>query len=182
MCSGVGCRPRGRRVTPFGHPRIKGHVLLPAAFRSLSRPSSPCGSIGIRHRPNFRLTILSVPRAPAAKPRTAKRWRGVPRTGRASARIPSASGFRTTLPARFAPLSVFSKDLILLMGQTRVELVTPALSERCSNQLSYCPVRHVRGRGKERKAGTGRKAPPARTPRGSAASSQPRIPLLSERR
>ena len=67
MCSGVGCRPRGRRVTPFGHPRIKGHVLLPAAFRSLSRPSSPCGSIGIRHRPNFRLTILSVPRAPTAK-------------------------------------------------------------------------------------------------------------------
>ena len=26
------------------------------------------------------------------------------------------------------------------MGQTRVELVTPALSERCSNQLSYCPI------------------------------------------
>ena len=26
------------------------------------------------------------------------------------------------------------------MGQNRVELLTPALSERCSNQLSYCPV------------------------------------------
>ena len=26
------------------------------------------------------------------------------------------------------------------MGQKRVELLTPALSERCSNQLSYCPV------------------------------------------
>ena len=26
------------------------------------------------------------------------------------------------------------------MGQIRVELMTPALSERCSNQLSYCPV------------------------------------------
>ena len=25
------------------------------------------------------------------------------------------------------------------MGQKRVELLTPALSERCSNQLSYCP-------------------------------------------
>ena len=25
------------------------------------------------------------------------------------------------------------------MGQIRVELMTPALSERCSNQLSYCP-------------------------------------------
>ena len=32
------------RVTPFGHPRIAGYVLLPVAFRSLSRPSSPCGS------------------------------------------------------------------------------------------------------------------------------------------
>ena len=28
------------RVSPFGHPRIKGYLLLPAAFRSLSRPSS----------------------------------------------------------------------------------------------------------------------------------------------
>ena len=25
------------------------------------------------------------------------------------------------------------------MGQIRLELMTPALSERCSNQLSYCP-------------------------------------------
>ena len=28
------------RVSPFGHPRIDGHLPLPAAFRSLSRPSS----------------------------------------------------------------------------------------------------------------------------------------------
>ena len=28
-------------VAPFGHPRIKSHVQIPAAFRSLSRPSSP---------------------------------------------------------------------------------------------------------------------------------------------
>ena len=28
---------------------------------------------------------------------------------------------------------------ICLLGQNRVELLTPALSERCSNQLSYCP-------------------------------------------
>ncbi len=32
------------RVTPFGYPRITGYVLLPAAFRSLSRPSSPVSS------------------------------------------------------------------------------------------------------------------------------------------
>ena len=30
-----------RRVPPFGHLRIKAHVPLPGAFRSLSRPSSP---------------------------------------------------------------------------------------------------------------------------------------------
>ena len=29
------------RVAPFGYPRIKGYLLLPVAFRSLSRPSSP---------------------------------------------------------------------------------------------------------------------------------------------
>ena len=34
-------RPSACRVVPFGDPRIKGHLHLPAAFRSLSRPSSP---------------------------------------------------------------------------------------------------------------------------------------------
>ena len=34
-------RPSGGRVVPFGDPRIKGHLHLPAAYRSLSRPSSP---------------------------------------------------------------------------------------------------------------------------------------------
>ena len=29
-----------RRVAPFGDPRIYGYLLLPEAFRSLSRPSS----------------------------------------------------------------------------------------------------------------------------------------------
>ena len=33
--------PSGYRVVPFGNPRIKGHLHLPAAYRSLSRPSSP---------------------------------------------------------------------------------------------------------------------------------------------
>ena len=34
--TGVACR-----VAPFGDLRIKGYLLLPATFRSLSRPSSP---------------------------------------------------------------------------------------------------------------------------------------------
>ena len=37
----------GCRVTPFGHPRITGYLRLPAAFRSLSRPSSPLRATGI---------------------------------------------------------------------------------------------------------------------------------------
>ena len=34
-------RPSDGRVVPFGYPRIKGNLHLPAACRSLSRPSSP---------------------------------------------------------------------------------------------------------------------------------------------
>ena len=33
--------PSEHRVVPFGNPRIKGYLHLPAAYRSLSRPSSP---------------------------------------------------------------------------------------------------------------------------------------------
>ena len=36
-----GAGPEARRVVPFGYPRVKGHLHLTAAFRSLSRPSSP---------------------------------------------------------------------------------------------------------------------------------------------
>jgi hypothetical protein len=34
----------GRRVAPFGHPRINARLQLPADFRSLPRPSSPGGA------------------------------------------------------------------------------------------------------------------------------------------
>ena len=33
--------PSGNWVVPFGNPGIKGYLLLPQAYRSLSRPSSP---------------------------------------------------------------------------------------------------------------------------------------------
>ena len=36
--------PSARRVVPFGNPRINGHLHLNAAYRSLSRPSSPPGA------------------------------------------------------------------------------------------------------------------------------------------
>ena len=44
MCSRHGTRHPDVWVTPFGHPRITGYLLLHAAFRSLSRPSSSASS------------------------------------------------------------------------------------------------------------------------------------------
>ena len=40
------------RVSPFGHLRIIAHLQLPAAFRSLSRPSSAPGAKASALRPN----------------------------------------------------------------------------------------------------------------------------------
>ena len=45
--------PSGNWVVPFGNPRIKDHLHLPAAYRSLSRPSSPPRAKASTGRPNF---------------------------------------------------------------------------------------------------------------------------------
>ena len=47
------------RVSPFRHPRLSGYLLLPAAFRSLSRLSSAPSAKASALRP-FCLTVLSV--------------------------------------------------------------------------------------------------------------------------
>ena len=46
-------RPSACWVVPFGNPRIKGHLHLPQAYRSLSRPSSPPRAKASTRRPNF---------------------------------------------------------------------------------------------------------------------------------
>ena len=51
------CRDRSRRVSPFGHPRVTGHLPLTAAFRSLSRPSSPPRATGIPRAPLFAFSV-----------------------------------------------------------------------------------------------------------------------------
>ena len=55
-------RPSACRVVPFGDPRIKGHLHLPAAFRSLSRPSSPVRAKASAIRP----FLLSLARTDSA--------------------------------------------------------------------------------------------------------------------
>ena len=44
--------PSGYWVVPFGNHGIKGHLHLPRAYRSLSRPSSPPGAKASTRRPN----------------------------------------------------------------------------------------------------------------------------------
>ena len=44
-------------VVPFGNPRIKGHLHLPAAYRSLSRPSSPPRAKASAMRPCLLLVL-----------------------------------------------------------------------------------------------------------------------------
>ena len=55
--------PSARWVVPFGDPRVKGHLHLTAAFRSLSRPSSPPGAKASTRCPYLlfcRLTVTCV--------------------------------------------------------------------------------------------------------------------------
>jgi hypothetical protein len=44
-------------VSPFGYPRINGRSPLPAAFRSVPRPSSPLSTKASTKRPSFTLDI-----------------------------------------------------------------------------------------------------------------------------
>ena len=53
-------RPSDGRVVPFGNPWINGHLHLPKAYRSLSRPSSPPRAKASTRRPNF-LSPTSFP-------------------------------------------------------------------------------------------------------------------------
>ena len=138
------CTPRGVRVTPFGNLRVSGCVLLSAAFRCLPRPSSPYRSTGIRRGPMIRLTILPLlPEPLSASGRTFLQ---------ASASLCSHSSESfIRFPSLFCQITEIIRLRIIRMGQNRVELLTPALSERCSNQLSYCPRLPFRQQGERKK-------------------------------
>ena len=134
----AGWRDRSRRVAPFGHPRINGHLPLPAAFRSLSRPSSPpraqaspvrpspfrCAFAGNGSSCHFRfVSPLHPPARSHANP---------PTGGGTSARgarllllfaLVSRSGTGTS-PPRASSMSVSS--FLVVLG--RVELPTSTLS------------------------------------------------------
>ena len=60
----------GRRIAPFGNPRIKACLPLPGAYRSLPRPSSPCDAKASTVRPfalvRFFKSFRSDPCGPAS--------------------------------------------------------------------------------------------------------------------
>ena len=58
----------GRRIAPFGNPRIKACLPLPGAYRSLPRPSSPCDAKASTVRP-FALVRFFKPLRAAASMR-----------------------------------------------------------------------------------------------------------------
>ena len=67
-------RPSGGRVVPFGNPRINGHLRLPRAYRSLSRPSSPPRAKASTRRPNLLSPWTPQPaERPAAPAHTSSR-------------------------------------------------------------------------------------------------------------
>ena len=145
-------RDRSRRVSPFGHPRVAGHLPLTAAFRSLSRPSSPPRATGIPHAPLFSFLspfkrhahCTSPTQGDAERPRLLDlgRCRSISLSTRflASIRGPAPPtrarpengphGAETSL-SNFSSRSQHVNDLILV-EDNGLEPLTPCLQSRCS--------------------------------------------------
>jgi hypothetical protein len=117
------CRLPPARVTPFGHPRISGCLLLPEAFRSLPRPSSPDSSKASTVDPCSLDHIFSSPFPSTPEPPY----------------DPGDSCQRTHSSRPVWPTPVRPRPARPL-GLARIELATSRLSGVRSNQLSYRPA------------------------------------------
>ena len=82
------------RVAPFGNPGIKGHLLLPRAYRSLSRPSSPPEAKASTVCPALAFPSISSV-APATRGTFRRRARCRPHVrGAPRAPLPASSSFQ----------------------------------------------------------------------------------------
>ena len=123
-----------RRVSPFGYLRIKGCLLLPAAFRSLPRPSSAIGSKASTVCPYY-LNLITA----------SCMFVVVNVLGNTLAHeMVEMIGFEPTTPAvqgRCSPIELhphFSWQK--MVGRGGFEPPTSRLSAVCSSQLSYRPT------------------------------------------
>ncbi len=112
----------GGRVTPFGNPRITGCLLLPAAFRSLPRPSSSSSSKASTIDPS---SLDHIPLSPFSP-------------------FPSPYVKDLAVCSLRAHLQLGGAQAAL--GLTRLELVTSRLSGARSNHLSYRPGKKLQGK------------------------------------
>ena len=140
------------RVTPFGSPGIVGCLLLPPAYRSLPRPSSPSGSQAstINLYSLDHIIFSSCAGFPPLLQARPARY-GTPRSPR---RIfqPSSGYIRSPQRLHFISFRFFlpcscqrSSSLKTICFLVRLEIrgfepLTLGLQSRCSSQLSYIPV------------------------------------------
>lgn len=119
-------------VAPFGNPRIKACLLLPEAYRSLPRPSSPTGAKASIVRPytlNRRKTIVLGLRCNSQTMQLSKNHSAI--KADPCSRRPC---LRNCLdPERH------TRYRITLVGVPGIEPGTSSLSGMRSNQLSYTP-------------------------------------------
>ena len=171
--SGTECWNHFQRVTPFGYPGITGYVLLPLAFRSLSRPSSPRSSKAstIHLYSLDHIIVSSLPtrpevslkaQAPLLSSIAEQAYHGAlivckdiellfqaaPFQVRLKSLFPFPRYVKYRLPSCLRISHLHSRHQracpLVELGLIRVELMTPSLSEKCSNRLSYRPVRNIR--------------------------------------
>ena len=130
----------GRRIAPFGNPRINGRMRLPADYRGLPRPSSPAIAKASIMRPNS-LPAISQRRA---------------RHGLAFSCLDFAAGTRDfarpadktsfILPSMYARIAKEHAEIpvghfpLIMVGAPGLGPGTSSLSEKRSNQLSYAPT------------------------------------------
>ena len=127
------------RVTPFGNPRISGCVLLPTAFRSLPRPSSPDSSKASTMNPYSLDHIFSLhhARAPQTYSRThvllSLSLASIPDSVKEQSVRPDIRAGQPILAPAYATGSTIELEV------RGFEPLTYGLQSHRSSQLSYTP-------------------------------------------
>ena len=176
------------RVTPFGHPRISGCLLLLVAFRSLPRPSSPSSSKASAVDP---CPLAISPISPSLYPTTAVKTPsisgdigGAPALERQRTTVKDPSSQGRASVARSGVRSSFSVQVPAgeLHGR-RVEVwglepQTYGLQSHRSSHLSYTPGNGSPSASVTTKKGNGENGAELQDPKGPCWS--PRSPLTGE--
>ncbi len=131
--------PSRRRVVPFGDPRITGHLHLHAAFRSLSRPSSPARAKASSVRPFFFcFYVTHTPRYIRTKWHIYFRLYSVPplKVGTPSLLLSLVQNVIDLLSLYPAHVTDKQRQERILVENNGFEPLTLCLQSRCSSQLS----------------------------------------------